>query len=166
MWADFNPLSLSYLDCLTCNRSSRKSRTQTIWLKMRTLCPPIYNFFKGFAKRIFPEGIASCYAVIGSQSVFEVVSPSATVTLIKYLISLVLTYVVHWRRHQLRCVLQLRGWGIVDCSNFWALSWHSWGWKNYQVWHPWIGRNFSFHILSYNKSFEFVWEQHPGLSLP
>ena len=66
--ADFDPSSLSYFDCLRGNRYSRNSRIQTIWLKIRTLFPPLWNFFRSFAKRIiFPKGLSSCYAVSGAQ---------------------------------------------------------------------------------------------------
>ena len=153
---DFDTSILSYLDCLTRNRPSIKSQTQTIWFKMRTLFPPLCNFCKRFSKIIFPEGLSSFYEFIGAHSVSEVVSPSATVPWIKYLISLVLAYVVHWQQHQIRCILHILGWVIVDCRNFWSPSLNLWGWENYQVWHPWIWRNCSFRILPYNKSFELV----------
>ena len=71
--------------------------------------PTYLQLFLRFAKIIFPGGLASCSTVIGVQPVFEVVSPSATVHWIKYLISLVLTYVVHWKQHQLIFVLQICG---------------------------------------------------------
>ena len=154
--ADFDPSRLSYLECLMHNISSGKSRTQTILLKMRTLCPPLCNFCKIFSEKILPGGLVSCSEVIGAQSILQVVSPSATVLWIKWLISLVLTYVVHCQQHELRYILQIRGWGIVYYSTFWAPSWNSWGWENYQIWHPRIGRKCSFHILPYNKSFELV----------
>ena len=122
---DFDPSSLLYLDYLTRNRSSINSRTQTIWLKISILCPLICNFYKIFSKRtIFTEGLVSCSLMIGAKSIFQVVSPSKTVPWIKYLISLAVTYVVHWQQHQLICVIQLRGWVIVGCRTFWDLSLH------------------------------------------
>ena len=127
---------------------------------MMTLCPLLCNFCKIFSKIIFPEVLVICSAVIGSQSVFEVVSPSSTVPCIKYLISLVLNNMDHWHENNLRCVLQICGWVIVGCCTLWYPSWHSWVWEHYQVWHPWIERKFYFHILT---SFSFFCSRSPWL---
>ena len=130
--ADLDQSRLSYLDCFIRNIYSINLRKQTIWLKLRTLWPPLWNLCKRFFKRtIFPEGLESCSAVIGPQSIFEVVSPSATLTCIKHLVFLALNYAVHWKQHQLRCIIQLRGWEIVHIRTFWAPKWNSWGWEHY-----------------------------------
>mmetsp|Transcript_13024 Transcript_13024/g.28187 ORF Transcript_13024/g.28187 Transcript_13024/m.28187 type:complete len:209 (+) Transcript_13024:3980-4606(+) len=62
--ADLDPSSRSNLYSRRRSRSSRRSRTLTIWLKIKTLCPPDLSLGSNLSsKTIFPLDLMSCSPV-------------------------------------------------------------------------------------------------------